>query len=249
MTLALILLAIGTAPDADTLFRRGVEARSDARAARSHFAAAAAAYDHEANADPSVSLRRRQARAHALAGNTPKALAVLHDALRRTPADRELHRDLEAVRDTVSYPTPSAPDARLRPPSPAGLRHRFAPDTLLFIGVGFVGLAAVGLAARFTTRPGWSGPLTGFGLGGFVLTAGLAAAVELSRVWADDRVRVVSADRVTLRRGNGESYPARVSEKLPRGAEVSELGRRGGWVQVELAGGAVGWLPETAILR
>ena len=35
---------------------------------------------------------------------------------------------------------------------------------------------------------------------------------------------------------------------LPAGAEVRELSRRGGWVQVELPGGAVGWLPLSVLV-
>ena len=61
-------------------------------------------------------------------------------------------------------------------------------------------------------------------------------------------VAVVAVDGVTLRKGNGESYPPRVETKLPRGAEVRVVGRRGGWVQVKLPGGAVGWLPEAGVL-
>jgi hypothetical protein len=56
-------------------------------------------------------------------------------------------------------------------------------------------------------------------------------------------VLVLTADEV-LRTGNGPSYPARLDAPLPRGAEVRERARRGGWVQVELTGGAVGWVRE-----
>ena len=35
---------------------------------------------------------------------------------------------------------------------------------------------------------------------------------------------------------------------LPRGAEVRELARRGGWMQVEIPGGAVGWVPLAAVI-
>ena len=55
-------------------------------------------------------------------------------------------------------------------------------------------------------------------------------------------------DDAVLRRGNAESYPPRLDPRLPRGVEARELTRRGGWVQVELAGGAAGWLPETIVL-
>ena len=58
---------------------------------------------------------------------------------------------------------------------------------------------------------------------------------------------VVTRD-ATLRRGNAEAYLPRIDPALPPGAEVRQLARRGGWVQVQLPGGAVGWLPESAVI-
>jgi hypothetical protein len=59
---------------------------------------------------------------------------------------------------------------------------------------------------------------------------------------------VVISKNEELRTGNGNAFPTRIDALLPRGAEVRELGRRGGWVQVELAGGAVGWVPANVVL-
>ena len=56
----------------------------------------------------------------------------------------------------------------------------------------------------------------------------------------------LSPSRPPLRTGNGVSYPSRLT--LPAGAEVRERHRRGGWVQVELPGGGVGWVPASALL-
>jgi len=51
-----------------------------------------------------------------------------------------------------------------------------------------------------------------------------------------------------LRTGNGTEYPPRLDVALPRGAEVRRLFERGGWYQVELSGGPVGWLPREAVV-
>jgi hypothetical protein len=94
---------------------------------------------------------------------------------------------------------------------------------------------------------------------GRVLTAGflcLAGAVVLL-VWLvvggeegpPGPVVVLSEDNVLLRRGNGLSYPARYDTPLPRGAEARLLFVRGNWLQIELAGGEVGWVPARYTVR
>jgi acyl-coenzyme A synthetase/AMP-(fatty) acid ligase len=99
------------------------------------------------------------------------------------------------------------------------------------------------------TRAGWWLAFAGLMLAALALLGGLW--------WQDDRQRrreaaeplVIVTQDATLRRGNAEGYPARLDAKLPRGVEARALTRRGGWVQVRLAGGAIGWLPATATLK
>jgi hypothetical protein len=61
-------------------------------------------------------------------------------------------------------------------------------------------------------------------------------------------VVVAARDGVRLLRGNGPSYPPRYEARLHPGAEARSLCRRGDWLQVELSGGEVGWLPRSAVL-
>jgi uncharacterized protein YraI len=56
---------------------------------------------------------------------------------------------------------------------------------------------------------------------------------------------VVNRD-LPLRAGNGAEYPAKLD--LPRGCEVRRLVERGDWLQVETAGGAIGWVPRDAVV-
>ncbi len=259
---SLILLALAAAPARATqptlpevadlsaaAFAAGVEARGDADAARAHFRTAAGGYDCLWDAgfrNPAVGLNR--ARARRLAGDLPGAFAALHEALARMPYDRTLQVELDDARAAVAYPLAGelAGQCRPAPVRTVGARMSAAEAFLL---VGFFALAAGLAAARYaTTRtPGWLG-VSGLSL--------VALAVLGALWWHDARTRasreahplvVVTADAL-LRRGNAESYPPRLEPRLPRGVEVRELGRRGGWVQVELAGGAVGWLPESAVL-
>jgi hypothetical protein len=98
-----------------------------------------------------------------------------------------------------------------------------------------------------TRAPGWIG------------FAGMAAiaVIVLVVLWVKDlrdaeRDRefplVVVARETTLRRGNADAYPPRLGSRLPRGVEARKLNERGGWIQVRLAGGAIGWLPAFAIV-
>ena len=61
-------------------------------------------------------------------------------------------------------------------------------------------------------------------------------------------ILVISADAVVLRKGNGLSYPACLSVPLNRGVEGRLLFQRGNWLQIELVGREVGWIPEAAAL-
>lgn len=228
------------------VFLLGVHHRSDAAEARRYFRSAAKWCDELwATTLPIPAVARYRAASHFLAGHLPQALAAVHDGLRLAPYDVELQQDLLAIRGTIPYPEPADPAARVRPDPPGGLRSRATPWDAYRAAAVFGVVAAIGLAHRLTTRPAWSTPVAAVGLIGLAAAAGVAwhlAAAE------PPPLVIVAADGVTLRTGNGEAYPPRVAEPLPRGAELRELGRRGGWVQVELPGGAAGWLPEAAIL-
>jgi hypothetical protein len=155
---------------------------------------------------------------------------------------------LLACRARVAYPAEEEPAARVRPDPPASLRHRVSPNDLFLAACVAALLVTVGLARRFTSGGGWTDLLLGIGAVTLVLVA-----VAALRIRADERadaaapVVVIAAD-VDLRTGNGNAFPTRIGARLPAGAEVRELGRRGGWVQIELPGSAVGWVPAGAVL-
>src|SRR5439155_25733232 len=88
-------------------------------------------------------------------------------------------------------------------------------------------------------------------LGGAViaLVPTIGSGVEWLRRQRDETAPVVVLARgEMLRTGNGAEYPPRLDAALPRGAEVRRLFERGGWYQVEVTGGPVGWLPRDAVV-
>ncbi|HSQ58002.1 MAG TPA: hypothetical protein VLM40_19920, partial [Gemmata sp.] len=181
-------------------------------------------------------------------GDLPGAIVALNEGLGITRWSRELQVAREEARAEVAYPVNSDLAAQCRPSPPHGLGTRFSPADA-WIACGVLWLLACGSIARFamTRAAAW----LAFG------AAWLAAVVLVGALWlkdqygqrsANEHPRVVVLRKTTLHRGNAEAYPPRLETRLPRGVEARKLAERGGWVQIELAGGAVGWLPASSIL-
>ena len=98
-----------------------------------------------------------------------------------------------------------------------------------------------------TRRPAWLLAAAACATGLAVL-AGFWWHGEAERERANALPLVVLATDTTLRKGNAATYPAVFEAKLPRGVEARALAERGGWVQVLLTGGAVGWVPAASLV-
>ena len=233
---------------ADRAFAEGVALRGDSAAARPRFRAAAAGYDalwRQGHRTPAVAVAR--GRAHRLAGDLPQAVAALAAGHAAARYDRSVQQELEDARSAVVYPFEGNLAAACRPAPASGIASRMSPaEAWLIAGGLWLGACLATARAAMTRSPAW------------VVAAGVAliGLVTLGGFWWDDARRLdarpvlVLAVDAPLRTGNGDSYPARegFERPLPKGVEARELLRRGGWVQVELAGGAVGWLPERSVL-
>ncbi len=230
-------------------FQLGVECRDDSQIARPHFATAAWEYRQLwKGGSRSPELAQSWARAEFLAGHLPQAIATSHAGLRLAPHHAGLQRDLETYRDTVAPQLSTKPEEQLRPPRLSGVRARISEWDLFWIAAGATLLFGIGLARRFTAGGSWAVPLALVGVLGWVICAGLAAKRSLEV--SEDRAETLWVLRTDepLRKGNGESHAMRLGAALPRGTEVREVGQRGGWIQVQLTGGAMGWLPERTLL-
>ena len=253
--LLLIGLSLAVPPervltDADRAFADGVALRADAAAARKRFAAAAAGYDELwrlGSHNPALALNR--ARARRLAGDLPGAIVAFHDGLAVARYDRPLQAGLEEARSAVAYPLDGELAAQCRPRPRGTVGTRMSPaDAYLAAGLLWL-LVSLGVARFAMTRAGGWLAFAGFWLACLGLLGGLWWQDWRHHSRDEARPLVVVKDDVLLRKGNADGYPARLEPRLPRGVEARELTRRGGWVQVELAGGAAGWLPETAVQK
>ena len=232
----------------ESAFVQATALRHDAAKARPAFARAAAGYDElwrRGHHNPDLALNR--ADAHRLAGNLPRAVAALHEGLAVARWSRPLQVALEDAHSAVSYPLVGDLAAQCRPTPPATIGTRMSPADAWFAAGALWLLACVGVARFAMTRAGWWLAFAGLAVAALALLGGLWLQDERRREQAGPLV-VLTQD-VTLRRGNAEGYPARLDAKLPRGVEARALTRRGGWVQVQLAGGVIGWVPATATLH
>jgi hypothetical protein len=257
-TAALLALALACAQTADitadvdialyhgALKLRGDPTRSTSARAALTMAAERFVGDRELFGD-SPGLGRTIGHAYYLAGDLPRAILAYRRGLSLDPANEKLQTALAYARGRVEYPPSPALADLMRPERelwPAWL-------SLQYLGLyAFIAYTAVCLAVtrwRMTRRRGW------------LMLAAVAAAVALVPAvgsgvgwWRQrrDEARpvVVVARPQVLHAGNGADYPPRLEAPLPRGAEVRRLFERGGWLQVELSGGVVGWVPHQAVV-
>ena len=235
--------------EAEVAFAHGVEFRSDSVEARPSFAYAAGRYDElwqRGHHTPELALNR--ARAHRLAGDLPGSIAAFHEGLAVARFSYPLQSGLEEARAAVAYPHDGELANECRPRTRLTIASRMSPLEAYWFSGSFW-FAACGLFAwwRTSRNPGVL-PAVAIALAVLAVIGVMWWQDAKHREREDARPLVIVREDATLHKGNGDGFPKRFEHKLPRGVEARELSRRGGWVQVELAGGAVGWLPENAVI-
>lgn len=234
---------------AETEFRAGREARDDPSQARDHFARAADCYETlRQRGYRSTALFLNQGNANLLAGDLPRAILAYHRGVRLAQMDMSPRYNLMAARDEVAYPTTGGlrrpPDVSWRDLLP-GLGSEWFWKFALLSYLGFWNTFLIWL---FVRSKWWLGGAATLLLMSLSAAAFLIVDVRRSDGEARHPLVVVARDGVTLRTGNGDSYPRRLDTVLNRGVEARQLFARGGWLQIELAGGAVGWVRRADVL-
>jgi hypothetical protein len=234
---------------AESRFREGVQLHDSPQQARPSFLAAASHYSElRTRGVDNVALDRNEGNAYLLGGDLPMAILAYRRGLRRAPDDRGLLAGLAYARNQVTFPAGNSlgqPPREHRPP----WLPRLASEWYLVLALLPYTVGCLAVARWWMTR---RGRLLGIGLTAFVaaglLLAGLAA--EEIRAWQLKRspVVVIAANGVPLREGNGQAYPPRYEATLNRGVEARLLFVRGNWLQIELAGGEIGWVRRSQVV-
>lgn len=226
---------------AEAAFQEGLGLREQPDEARRAFRQAAEAYEQlRRQGIRNVDLFRNQGDAHLLAGELPQAILAYRRGERLAPCDRELWACLAYARKQAGTTEGGQAIRRLL----AGYG-----DLILAALAACYVLACLSLTNWWLNARRWTLVLG-------TVTAGLSLplALALALVAFENRrerlypLAVIETDRVVLRTGNGVNYPTRPGKPPARGTEARCLFRRGEWLQIELPGGEVGWVPAGSAL-
>ncbi|HEV3081417.1 MAG TPA: hypothetical protein VGY66_16685 [Gemmataceae bacterium] len=260
---ALIVLALATLTSAEheasnadllqaaeTAFTRGLAARTNSGDAKAFFQESVTSYGQLwQRGVRNPALLGNLGNAALLAGDLPRAILAYRMGLRLAPNDRVLQSHLQLARAQVDYLEQSSfarPPAEQHPPwlprVPAGLQLLTA-----FVSYGVLWLALTRWwmfhSSRWLLAAGLAAALAG------LLATSLFVETRWNREDAVHPVIIIADDGVLVRTGNGLSYPPRYETPLNRGVEARLLHARGAWLQIELSGGEVGWVPAGYTIR
>lgn len=232
---------------AEEAFAAGTHLRHDAARARPHFGRAAELFEElHARGVRNPALDRDRGNSWLLADDLPRAILAYRQGLCAAPSDRDLLSDLDRARELVIYPGGTSlgrPRQDDRPPwlPLLSLPGLFGTAAVLY-GVGWICLTR-----WWMVRTGRLLLLAVLSLGGAL---GLAVLVieEQRREIAELPLVVIAEEGVLLRKGNSLNFPPRYDTPLNRGVEAQLLFQRGDWLQIQLGGGEIGWVPRSLVL-
>ncbi len=233
----------------ETAFQEGVHLRQARQQARPHFRNAAGYFDElRQRGVRNALLYRNLGNAYLLADDLPRAILSYHRGLRLSPNDLALRESLAAARGQVAYPASGDLGRPRNDDRPPWLPH-FRSAWLMFAAVACYILGCLSLTRWRMVRRGrlLSGGVIALLLAG-LLAGWLMVRAEERKDGQAHPLVVIARDGVLLRRGNGVVFPPRYDTPINRGVEGRLLFERGGWMQIELSGGEIGWVRSEAVL-
>jgi len=227
---------------AEAAFQMGMDARGTSKESR-YFQQAAEYYEALRQRGVSnAALFWNQGNANSLTGNWPQAILAYRRGLRWDPNNFQMRANLAYARDQVVY---SSNDNFARPPESLWppWAPRMSSHVAFWLTLIFYALAQLCLAMRWRIQEDrWSWTLW-LGLAGAALFAIVyVGQARAERAEAEHPVVVIAADQTYLQKGNHSLYPPAYETPLNSGVEARLIQIRDNWLQIELAGGQVGWV-------
>jgi len=180
------------------------------------------------------------------AGDAGRAIAAWRQAERLRPRDPWLAANIAQARQGLPTAAPPLPDLLLP------WRRHLATGEQAWAFTASVALACLALLCQRLlprTRAPWravawlAAAVAALALLTFARTVQLAAFTRQAVICGS-----AEAGDVVVRKGDGESFAPALTEPVRPGTECVLLDARSGYVQVELPGGHVGWVPEGRVV-
>jgi hypothetical protein len=237
--------------EARAAFQQGLDLRKNGENGRKQFRIAADNYEKSRRLGvDNPELFGNLGNAYVLADDLPHAILAYRRGLRLDPNDAGLRERLTAARAMVVYNV-GDPLGRIPPETRPWWLPRVAPTWLLFVGLlCYTGMFATITRWAMTRRGRWLAVAAACLIVSAGATVLLLDAERRRAAGAGETLVVIKDDDVLLRKGDGLKYPKRYETTVNRGVEARLLAERqeGRWVQIELAGGEVGWVPREFVL-
>jgi hypothetical protein len=234
------------ARQAEEAFDEGLRLRQSGQRSRERFRAAASAYEElQRRGANNALLYGNLGNARMLAGDLPGAILAYRLGLRISPTDRFLQQNLAEARSRVAYREGSRFGRPAEDNRPRWLRLPGNGWLAVLTWLGYAGGCAA--IARWWMLRRRSMLVVGMVL--LALAAGIGILLyRLDPARTQRPIVVIAADGVQLRKGNGRFFPPRYETPLHRGVEAEMRYRGDGWLQIELAGGEIGWVAESEVV-
>jgi hypothetical protein len=241
------------AQHAESAFQEGRKLRSEGENGTKEFQAAVRDYEElRARGVANAALYRNLGHAYVLADDLPHAILAFRRGLRMAPYDAGLHQSLDKARALVVYKEEEPlgrpmPERRLPWLPPYPVEGLIVVVFVLFSGF-CISVTRWWMMRRGRMLAVAAVCLLAASLPATLLTWLLIDADRRHRAETEQTLVVIKDDGVRLRKGDSLQYPPRYETPVNRGVEARLVHQRDGWVQIELAGGAIGWVPRRYVL-
>jgi len=229
--------------EANTAFQKALDSKDSREAVASYRKGIAAFESLIAGGCRNGKLYYNLGNAYFRTNDISRAILNYRRSLRLIPGDSHVRENLKYARSrTQDKIETSGKSALIRNlffwHFDMSLRSRTIAAIVFYVLVWALLIAAVIVRARWLRWPI---------IGAVALTLALAASCAIDHYSRSHHLEgVITAEQVTVRKGNGISYEPQFKEPLHSGTEFSVIEVRGTWLHVGLADGKTGWIQASA---